>query len=111
MLHRSDTDSDSDDSDKLDKIPLWARKENLAKQIAKQMAENPDPTTIFPFQTTCDLEAMFASMPPPKAKKGGRKRDLTKRGSSANWAKDKITPQEEELYKQKMGFYRANLQV
>ena len=82
-------------------IPTWAKRENLLPALEKQYTGGAkgklcDPDEIFPEVQTCDLEAIFE-------KKKGR---YTRRTSSGNWTKDRVTVEEKLVYKRTMGFAR-----
>ncbi|KAG5182754.1 hypothetical protein JKP88DRAFT_164282 [Tribonema minus] len=72
-------------------VPEWAKGSQLKRALEAQYARTaPDPDTIFDDVTqSCNLETIFA-------RKSGR---YGKRGSSANWAADKLTPAEVMTYK------------
>ena len=102
----SDREEDSDSSDsegenekQKKKIPGWAQKTNLLPALEQQYngcveGRRVDPDDIFPEVQTCDLEAIF----------GGKKSRYTRRTSSGNWARDKVTVAEKLVYKRTMGF-------
>jgi hypothetical protein len=74
-------------------VPEWARAANLQAELQRQ--QNIDPDGIFTnFERTCDLTKMFEK----------KKRTFKVRGDSGWWAKDGLTPAEEESYKKAVGF-------
>jgi hypothetical protein len=101
---REESDSDSSDSESESekhkkKVPVWAQKANLLPALEQQYngsaaGRRVDPDAIFPEVQTCDLEAIF----------GGKKSRYTRRTSSGNWTRDKVTPAEKLVYKRIMGF-------
>lgn len=78
------------------KIPNWAQKPNLLRALQKQCIGpgRLDPDTIFPEVQTCDLEAIFDQ----------KKSRYSKRASTGNWTKDRVTAAEKLTYKRKMGY-------
>ena len=62
--HEGDTESDDEDSsddENRKPIPLWAKSENLQKQIKRQFERDSkgnfiDPNTIFAYVDTCNLD-------------------------------------------------------
>jgi hypothetical protein len=101
---REESDSDSSDSESENdkqkkKIPIWAQKTNLLPALEHQYngcvaGKRYDPDDIFPEVQTCDLEAIF----------DGKKSRYTRRTSSGNWTRDKVTAAEKLVYKRTMGF-------
>jgi hypothetical protein len=78
-------------------IPVWAQRANLLQALEKQFAQGPDrcdPDEIFPEVQTCDLQAIFTS----------KKTKYSRRTSSGNWTRDKVTPCEQLAYKRAMGY-------
>ena len=103
----SDHESDADDDDDKEleefeseaeeihgqKIPSWARGEELQKNLEKQSKIDPD--TIFPsFSNTCALDEVFAKNNPR----------WQMRTDSAKWDIDGLTPEEIIRFKQAIGF-------
>ena len=102
----SDHESDADDDDDKEleefepeaeeihgqKIPKWARGEDLQKNLEKQSKTDPD--TIFPsFANTCALDEVFAKNNPR----------WQMRTDSAKWDIDGLTPEEIIKFKQTIG--------
>ncbi|CAM9256621.1 unnamed protein product [Ectocarpus sp. 4 AP-2014] len=81
------------------KIPAWAKGSALSEALTRQYAtgQKVDPDKIFPEVFTCDLEAIF---PVNKSR-------YHRRGSSANWAPDRVTPQEVLTYKRSVGIAKV----
>ncbi|CAN0258254.1 unnamed protein product, partial [Scytosiphon promiscuus] len=82
-------------------IPSWAKGSALSEALNRQYAggQKIDPDKIFPEVFTCDLEAIF----PVRVNKNRYHR----RGSSANWAPDRVTPQEILTYKRSVGITKS----
>ncbi|KAI9230159.1 MAG: hypothetical protein DHS80DRAFT_6481, partial [Piptocephalis tieghemiana] len=74
--------------------PSWAKGDRLDARLAKQARINPD--------------SIFGAMPPlhlPDIFKGRHASKFRPRSSSAHWeGPDKLTRQEEEEYRRRMGF-------
>ncbi|CAN0478552.1 unnamed protein product [Ectocarpus sp. 12 AP-2014] len=81
------------------KIPAWAKGSALSEALTRQYAtgQKVDPDKIFPEVFTCDLEAIF---PVNKSR-------YHRRGSSANWTPDRVTPQEVLTYKRSVGIAKV----
>jgi len=93
----SESDNENDEKNSKKTIPDWALKNNLLPALEKQFLDGParlDPDAIFHEVSSCDLEAIF----------GQKKKRYTKRASTGNWTKDRVTASEKLVYKRKMGF-------
>lgn len=93
---------DSDDSDDEDRprkeVPGWARGPQLAEALQRQKTMDPD--RIFQSKpSSCDLEEVFGGFDTLRP----RKRDPTRRTSSGDWTKDKLSGREELAYRKAMG--------
>lgn len=101
MSDREESDS-GEESDEYErspkkKIPKWAQKQNLKPMLERQFCDGPhriDPDSIFHEVSSCDLEAIF----------GKKKQKYSKRKSTGDWRKDRVTISEKHRYKQNMGF-------
>ncbi|CAM9653720.1 unnamed protein product [Choristocarpus tenellus] len=90
----SDSEGESRQKRPKKRVPDWARGTPLRRALERQYSGiQLDPDSIFPEVLSCDLEAIFQA---------NRKR-YAKRGSSANWGPDRITPQEVLAYKRSVG--------
>lgn len=97
----SDKDENSDEEMEPDRshkhVPSWCT--NYLQLLAAQRSIDPD--SIFGSKVpSCDLNTIFSN---ETYIRFGRTRPMRKRGSSANWKKDKLRREEISEYKQKMG--------
>lgn len=97
----SDKDENSDEENEPDRshkhVPKWCS--NYLQLLAAQSSTDPD--SIFGSKVpSCDLKIIFSD---ETYKRFGRERPQRRRGSSANWKKDRLRPQEISEYKEKMG--------
>jgi hypothetical protein len=82
-------------------VPRWC--DNYLEQLSRQADMDPD--TVFGNKVpTCDVEEIF---PVELYKTVGKERPKRNRGSSQNWGKDKLTTNEVQEYKRKMGQNKA----
>ena len=90
----SDYESPSEsERKKTHRVPGWARGARLQDALAAQVHVNPD--TIFRCVTTVDLGRLFTE---------DRSRPFRRRTSSANWAHDRATWNDQLAYNKAMGF-------
>ncbi|CAM9276719.1 unnamed protein product, partial [Ectocarpus sp. 8 AP-2014] len=95
------------------KIPAWAKGSALSEALTRQYAtgQKVDPDKIFPEVFTCDLEAIFPVESVVEIETGGcvsvNKSRYHRRGSSANWTPDRVTPQEVLTYKRSVGIAKV----
>ncbi|KAL6056621.1 hypothetical protein QOT17_016030 [Balamuthia mandrillaris] len=92
----SDEETDSENEEKLKKIPGWACKEELLLEVQHQAQTDPDEIFCMKHWDTLDLEEIF---------KYNCSR-FTHRRSSGNWTEDRLTFLETREYKRKMGFIK-----
>jgi hypothetical protein len=98
----SDKDENSDDELEPDRshkhVPRWCKE--YLELLAAQSSTDPD--SIFGSKVpNCDLDTIFSD---ETYRRFNRDRPLKKRrGSSANWKKDRLREQEIDEYKEKMG--------
>lgn len=78
------------------RIPSWA-KDKVVLNDYLRFTERMDPDLVFSPVKTIDLQDVFDNT-------HNKKRDLRKRTSSGNWARDHFTLAEEIQYKRDMGF-------
>jgi len=93
----SEEDEDAKRRRQHKRIPTWAQGENLKKNLRRTARIDPD--RIFAVVKTCNLEDIFA---------GSTNQQLIarfrSRTSSSNWTHDHFTLDEEETYREEMGF-------
>ncbi|KAI9593852.1 inner centromere protein [Syncephalis fuscata] len=96
-----DIDSDFTDDDRTpqranpkgDTVPYWAQSNNLTQQLRQQRQIDPD--RIFGRVEPIRMEAIFK----------GREQKFRSRTSSAHWiGTDKLTEEEEQAYRDRMGY-------
>merc|ERR1711879_526013 len=97
----SDYESDEDIDAQKDTcmVPKWARKANVSEAMKKQRRTDPD--TIFGRMTgniPQNLSTIYDGWTPKDRNK------IKKRRQSANWTPDRLKFEEEENYKDQMGF-------
>lgn len=95
--YKDGSDSEDDDEGSRKPVPVWARGGELGSELSKQYQMDPDSI----FRSTgrsCALGDLF------KHKGNKRKPDFSRRSSSGDWARDKLTWQEEVEYRRAMGF-------
>ncbi len=113
LLCRSsdDVETDSDDEDDFmtfkcgsgprQIIPQWAKGEELQARIWSQFSEASDafvdPSTIFGYVNTCNLDDIFHSH-------GSSTRLRRERRSTGRWSVDKLTQGELDDYREAMGY-------
>ena len=87
------------------KIPSWASKERIAQAAASQFDMDADDIfqqEIHKQDEACDLADIFgANNLKPRPHLGHR------RTSSGNWSTDRLTSDEERIYKTAMGLFRS----
>ncbi|KAG2385810.1 hypothetical protein C9374_002959 [Naegleria lovaniensis] len=79
------------------KIPSWAQGDNLRRNLRRNLRVDPD--KIFSVTKTCDLEEIFAGSTNEVLVTRFRQRT-----SSSNWTEDHFTIEEEQAYREEMGF-------
>nr|CAG4716343.1 unnamed protein product [Naegleria fowleri] len=79
------------------KIPSWAQGDNLRRNLRRNLRVDPD--KIFSVTKTCDLEEIFAGSTNEAVVTRFRQRT-----SSSNWTEDHFTIEEEQAYREEMGF-------